>query len=231
MSRERFYCIGYAGYKASVFDNWLNSEHDIIPLEMRGRGHRKTDIPYSDFNKIVDEYVDEIDMLNQQADFKAYTILGHSAGAIFAYAIVKQLEKKKKLLPKRLIIIGMSPDDYCENNIEDMNSNEFVEWIAEVGYIPNDILRHKGLASLFTKDIKQDILMIQQYKMEVPISIDILSLSGNNEDLETEMKKWKNYTTGSFSCLTYLGDHFSLYQNLDVLNLILNFNKEDDKIE
>ena len=105
----KLFCFPYAGgIPALIYSKWkmkMKEEIEIIPVDMPGRNCQTKEESYDS----VDEAV-ELIIGSMKDDFKGnYAFWGHSMGAVVAYELAREIQKRGLPLPKHIILSGKKP--------------------------------------------------------------------------------------------------------------------------
>lgn len=108
-------CLPYAGGSGLTYSKWkkyLEPRVELVTIEYSGRGRRYKEGLIDGFDANLDDVLNRIipEIDNE------YVIFGHSMGAIYAFEVVSEIEKRG-LLPPRLLIVSGAMAPYEQDKI------------------------------------------------------------------------------------------------------------------
>ncbi|MFD0329339.1 thioesterase II family protein [Streptacidiphilus monticola] len=102
-TRLRLFCFPYAGGGASTYAGWqrrLGSRVQVLPVQLPGRESRSGEPRFTDLGALVRDLDRE---LADELDFP-HILLGHSMGALIAYALARHRAELGERLPEALVL-------------------------------------------------------------------------------------------------------------------------------
>lgn len=102
-------CLPYAGGSALMFSAWKERFPDVevIPMELPGRGLRFKEKNAPNMKTLAQDLADRVEQKVQNDD---YILLGFCYGAIVAYAVYQELQRRKDSnLPVGVIVMSSLP--------------------------------------------------------------------------------------------------------------------------
>ena len=214
----RVYCFPNAGGGASIYarlnrDTLLN----LIPVQPPGRENRLQEPAFTNITALVEA---ASDALIATSDGRAYSLLGHSLGAIVAFEVAHRLIALGHRPPESLWVVSMKPPEEVrvDPKLPKMSDEDFV---ATVGHryegIPESVRDNNELLKLLLPTLRADISVLASYLFRAhgPLSCPIFACTGDADSMvaATDIESWSHYTTGEFQAETFAGGHFFLKEN------------------
>jgi acyl transferase domain-containing protein/acyl-CoA synthetase (AMP-forming)/AMP-acid ligase II/surfactin synthase thioesterase subunit/acyl carrier protein len=207
----RLFCFPYAGGGASVFAEWramMNTEVDIIPLELPGRENRISEPSMTQMPDIVDAIVEELKPYIN----KPFGFFGHSLGGLLCFEVARKLQSLGLPLPKPIVISGSVPSQYRKSeDLHRLPDNELLEELSNrFGIVPRD-----G----WNEDLQKALIPTLRADMQLSESVEILDHSPLNQRIHLfagrddewappeSMQHWKEITTKLPVIELFEGDH------------------------
>ena len=232
LGKIKLFCIPYAGGSANVYLKWkklLDSNIELCPIELKGRGKRFKENFYQGFDECVNDIYDQV----TKEGFDEYAIFGHSMGCAIAFELIKKLKKDGYEYPLYAFFSARYPPHINKKkNIDYLNidDSKLVEEIFKYGGTDKGVLENRELLQLFLPILRADFNIHESYEYKADpckFNFDIAVFHGT-KDLyvnEKEMGEWGNYTNKKFSMHTYNDGHFFIntyYKDIvNTINIVL----------
>ena len=214
MLKPNLFLLHYAGgnvYSFNFITPFLKERFNIIPLELPGRGKRIRENLIYHKDLAVNDLLDQ--MLGKM-DSNPFVIYGHSMGANLGFLITNELEKRK-IFPLYLIVSGNpGPNIGNEKQRFDLPQKEFISELKILGGIEKEIIDDEEFFSFFEPVLRADFEIVEKEHRigdDVKISTPIYAIMGDKEKHFTKIQNWKKYTSNSFECKLFEGNHFFIY--------------------
>jgi surfactin synthase thioesterase subunit len=221
----RLFCLPYAGGGASVYFAWSRALREqpieVLAVQPPGRENRLRDTPCDDLDRLVSSLADAIAPLVD----RPYGLFGHSMGALVAFELTRVLRDRGARLPERLFVSGahapqVARDEEPLRSIVD--DAAFVEAVASrYGGIPQIVLENAELRGVIVPALRADLAVTETYayREAPPLPCPIAAYGGSSDPMvrEDRLERWREQTTGEFSCRLFDGDHFFLNGARDAL--------------
>ncbi|HEY6333215.1 MAG TPA: alpha/beta fold hydrolase [Blastocatellia bacterium] len=214
-ARVKLFCFPYAGGSAAIYRPWatlLPPEIQLIPVELPGRGARMKERAFRNLHLLVQALVEAFAPLIEE-DF---VLFGHSMGALIAFELARELRRRGKAQPRRLLVSGRRAPQLSETGkqLYDLPEPEFIEELHNLNGTPREVLEHEELMALMIPMLRADFELIEtyEYHREPPLECPI-TVYGGIEDTEvprTCLSSWKEHTSAAFAIHMLAGDHFFL---------------------
>jgi surfactin synthase thioesterase subunit len=226
LAPSRMFCLPYVGGGAWIYRGWSDcggKEVEVIPIALPGRDKRLLEKPYSDLFLLVRALADVLPL------DKPFTLFGHSMGALIAFELATELQRRDSRLPFCLFASGCgAPQVPRRNPLRHLLSDvALVAELRDLGGTPDEVLRDSGLMELFLPTIRADFAIVETYEYTQSNSLGcpIVVLHGD-EDRETtrdDALAWRLRTSNTFRMETFHGDHFFLHAaKQSIVRLITN---------
>src|SRR5215831_8066939 len=108
MGKILLFCFPYAGGSAAVFNKWnqyLDPNIELVPVELAGRGRRIHEALYKDVAAITE---DVFNIVNEKIAGAPYALFGHSLGSMIAYELGQKIRDLCLLPPIHIFFSGRS---------------------------------------------------------------------------------------------------------------------------
>jgi len=158
---------------------------------------------------------------------KPFAFFGHSMGAIVAFEVARQLEKKTGATPAHLVVSGRRAPQLPSNQPPafGLPDEEFKEKLERLNGVPKELLLSAELMSLVLPSIRSDFEAIEtyQYSPGPKLHCPITAFGGFRDShvSQSSLDAWKEQTTASFKVRMFPGDHFFIHgAERDVLRML-----------
>lgn len=227
-ARLRLFCFPYAGGGAHIFFPWqekLSPWIELCAIQLPGRGTRFSDKPYTYHKQIVNEL-----LINMDGYFdKPYAVFGHSMGALLAYELVQEIQKRGLPQACQLFVSGRRAMHINSESksIYALPEPELIAELRKLNGTPVEVLDNKELMSLVLPVIRADFELCDTYTHNEDydkLDINITAIEGS-DDLRASgnpVLAWKDLTRGQFESKKLTGDHFFIHSSQQQLLNLLN---------
>jgi surfactin synthase thioesterase subunit len=219
MRKIKLFCFPYAGGSASVFSSWedrLDSNIIVHPVELAGRGRRIVEKPYQ---SVPEAALDVIRRIKHQLFDSPFAFFGHSMGGAISYELTRQLRKKRYPMPSHIFLSGRSVPHILRNDVpayHTLPEGEFREKVLDLGGTPRELFDHPELLEILIPLLRADFRISRLFMEDFgpkeniePLDCDITVLNGTEEDLLPEqINEWKLHTNQNCTFHMFEGDHF-----------------------
>ncbi len=230
MSKIKLFCFPYAGGSAQIFKKWkpyLNSQIELIPVELAGRGRRINDAFYKDISEAIE---DVFQLINKEINHVPYALFGHSMGGMISYRLAQKIRDKKRPNPLHIFISGRSAPHITDDDRKKfhlMNDDDFKREVIELGGTPPECFEHPEFLELFLPLLKNDFRLAEtemQDREIRPLENNITIFFGKEENLTAEQRHgWMKHTKQLCAIHYFEGGHFFLHnETKQVVNCINN---------
>lgn len=229
MSKIKLFCLPYAGGSAAIYSKWkqyLDTDIELIPIELAGRGKRINEPFYPDVPALID---DIYNLVSNKVEGDPYAFFGHSMGGMISYQICQILCEKNHQAPMHVFFSGRGaphvkrPD---EKKYHLLNEEEFKKAVISLGGTPPEFFDHPELLEFFLPLLKNDFRLDETdfLNCEInPLDSNISVFLGKEEDLTTEQcDGWKKHTKKFCSIHYFEGGHFFLHDEVEQVVRLIN---------
>lgn len=213
----RLFCFPYAGGGANIYREWTRSldNVEIVAAQLPGRERRIMESPIDCLPDLVGNLVRAMESLLD----KPFFLFGHSMGALIAYELARQLQRRGAPTPRHLFISAYrSPDRASRNKqLHALSDTEFMAKLRRYGGTPGELLRNPEARELFLPMLRADFKLHEThvFRKGPPLLCPITTLVGAHDRIvsATEMRGWAEKTARSCNQTVISGGHFFLYES------------------
>jgi medium-chain acyl-[acyl-carrier-protein] hydrolase len=226
LALSRLFCFPYVGGGSWIYRGWSNyvgKEIEIIPVALPGRDKRLLERPYSGLLPLVGALAD---VLPQD---KPFAFFGHSMGALIAFELASELQRRGVGQPFCLFASGCAAPQIPRRTVirHLLSDSELVAELRDLGGTPEEVLQDSGIMKLFLPTIRADFAIVETYKYAQSDVLDcpivVLHPDRDRETTRDDALAWRLRTSSSFRMETFHGDHFFLHAaKAAIVNLITN---------
>jgi surfactin synthase thioesterase subunit len=215
-ARVRLFCFPHAGAGASAFRAWsgtLPAGVDVLAIQAPGREARLAEAPFQDLAPLVSEVAGALGAY----DDCPMAFFGHSLGAIVAFEVVRELQRRGSDGPIRLFVCAcraphQAPRSSPINGLPDAN---FLAELGRLGGTPHEILGQDELMGLLLPGLRADFRLAESYLTSTTARVECpISAFGGREDPEVTAENlagWALHTTAGFQLRLFPGAHFFIF--------------------
>lgn len=208
----RLVCFPYAGGGASLYRQWqaaMPQGVQVCAVQLPGRENRIAQTPLAR----LDEVIPALGRAMEPYCDTPFAFFGHSLGAKIAFELARTLRRDKGLEPRHLLVSGARAPHIPEPSpMHQLSDQAFIDGLRRYSAMPEEVLQNRDLMQLFLPVLRADFSIDETYAFqeEAPLACPITAFGGS-EDHEAdrqELLAWDDYTTASFACHIFPGDHF-----------------------
>ncbi|MEM7185357.1 MAG: alpha/beta fold hydrolase [Bacteroidota bacterium] len=217
-TNAQVFLLHFAGgncYSYDFLKKYLNSELDVFPLELPGRGKRFREAIIHNKAEAIRDYANQIKKLRNG---RPYLIFGHSMGASLGLYVAHEMEKSGDI-PLHLIVSGnagpgaaANSPDYTPKPLRYLMDDEgFKKELRVLGGVSEEVLENDELYQFFVPIIKADFEVIEkqnQLPTDLKLHTSIYAMMGSEEELSSQIRNWKRFTALAFQFKIFEGHHF-----------------------
>ncbi len=212
----RLYAFPFAGGGASAYFPWaahLDPRIELWAVRFPGRETRLREKPVTSFAEALARLRMELAPLLAPP----YAVMGHSLGALFAYALTRDLEGSGRPRPRALILAGARPPIHPLPTplLAGLPDDEFVTALRDrYNGIPPAVLANPELLALVLPTLRADIALYESYQHSAgpEIRCPVAAYGGERDPLVSaaDLAEWRSLVAGPLTARTFPGDHFFL---------------------
>ena len=228
-ARVRLFCLPFAGGGASVYRLWepgLPLTVELCAVQLPGRETRFREPAYTRLAPLVSDLAEVFEPL---LDIPA-VFYGHSMGAITAFELARELRRRGKSTPARLIVGGRRAPDRPRRGppLHAMPDAQFLAELKQFNGTRSAVLENDDLMRVLLPVLRADFTVHETYTYteKAPLDCPILAVTGADDTIcpPAELEAWRRHTRSEFEARTVPGDHFFLQsQREHLLPLIAQF--------
>ncbi len=202
-------------HSLSFMKKFLPKEIELIIMDYPGRGSRINEPLMYDINNITTDAFKNIKQLIQDDDYLLY---GHSMGAMVAFLLCKEIEKRKLKKPLKLIVSGRSAPlvKRKKKNISDLPKDLFWKEVVSLNGTPSGLLDEPSLKELFEPILRADFKAVEEYEYSETHALNVpIDVFYGNQELKDlgDINKWKEESNKEVNIYELEGDHFFIYNH------------------
>ena len=210
----RLICLPHAGGGASSFHHLaalLPRQIEMLAVQLPGRESRLSEAPFRRMDALIDALSKGITGWLE----KAYSLFGHSMGALIAFELSRELRRRNLPLPRTTIVSGRRAptEPTTESPLHVLPDTAFInELVARYDAIPKVILEEPELMALFLPVLKADFEVFETHEyVDAPRLECALGIYGGRSDPQTpQMDGWAGLYEGPCRKRLFDGGHFYL---------------------
>ncbi len=141
---------------------------------------------------------------------------------------MRVLTEREAMLPKKIIVSASRPPHllYKNEKISSLNKELFMKKIFDMGSMPEEIMNNREIFDLSYEVLYADISMLEMYQPSERIIVNVpLLVCFGNQDKEADwrdMIEWEKYTSSKFELMCFKGNHFFIFDNDKIRNIVFN---------
>jgi surfactin synthase thioesterase subunit len=211
-AQVRLVCFPYAGSSASLFRGWVDLLPDSIELaavQYPGRQDRYNVAPISDMSALADGIATAVgELLDRPVVF-----FGHSLGATVAFEVARRLYPRFPSPLSRLFVSARKAPADCRPSGFDFHGDKGMKtYMRRLGGAAGRVVDDDELWQLAMPVLRNDLLMSEGYRYlngaRLASPITAIAAELDVTCTLTDMRRWADYTIGSFDAQVMPGDHF-----------------------
>lgn len=213
----RLLCLPYAGGAAVAYrtwSRWLPPEVEVWPVELPGRGTRMSEPLEPRIAALVARLADALGAVPPSP----FALFGHSMGALLAYELTRELERRGADLPAHLFVSGAAgPPAWNRDGapFHDEPDDALIERVRRWGGTPPAVLDDADVMRLMLPILRNDLALCATYehRAEPPLGVDISVFGGSDDRMVPVelLETWRAVTTGRVTVKVLRGGHFFLH--------------------
>ena len=229
MRKIKLLCLPYAGGSAAIYLKWkkyFDSNIEVVPLELAGRGRRMSEDFYDSMLNAVDDIYNIIKPIISDSNYAFY---GHSMGTIMAFELCRKIMSTNERQPLHLFVSGRYPPSAsrAEKYLSRLPDDLFLEEVCKLGGTSTALVDNKELCEIFIPIIKADYRIIEDYKYissDKKFNYGITAFNGKSdtEVSYNEIKEWGQHTLLQASIYEFDGNHFFINEKAVEITKIIN---------
>lgn len=222
---HRLFCFPCAGGDVTMFRDWYQylPDTEVWCANLPGRGVL-TSMPYPDsFAGLIQPFIAELS--NDFAD-RPIMLLGHSFGALLAYALAIDMQRNNVPADALLVCARRGPERKGRYDFSAMSDQQVLDKLIEMNSIPDELMQSEELLSFYLQVIIRDLVLNETIvSTDQPLAIPLYIYAGQQDAVVSpeDIAAWQTVTTGTVVQRDFPGDHLFIMKNrepfLDQLSL------------
>lgn len=222
---HRLFCFPCAGGDVTMFRDWYQylPDTEVWCANLPGRGVLSS-TPYPEnFADLIHPILAE---LSKDFTDKPIMLLGHSFGALVAYALALDLQRNNEPVEALLVCARRGPERKGRYDFSAMSDEQVLGKLIEMNSIPDELMQSEELLSFYLKVIIRDLVLNETIvSTGQPLSVPLYIYAGAEDAVVSleDIAAWQTVTTGAVVQRDFAGDHLFIVKNrepfLDQLSL------------
>jgi pyochelin biosynthetic protein PchC len=222
--RCRLVCAPHAGGTANAYRSWpahLPDDVEVYALQYPGRQDRLAEPPADSMADLVRPVADALEPFLHEP----LALFGHSMGAVVAYEVTLELERRHGRGVDLLAVSGSpAPDHREEHDRHTLDDAGLIDELSRINTSFGELADAPELWDLILPAIRADFRLVSRYRRTpaLPVHAPLLALGGTADpDVGVEdLRRWRACADGAFALRTFTGDHFYLTDERPVLEVL-----------
>lgn len=210
----RLFCFPHAG-GAAVAHRALSlrvaPDADVLVAQYPGRHSRRAEPSLDDIGRLVDALAGAVAPLCD----RPFAFFGHSMGALVAYELTRELERRGMSGPRHLFLSGRAAPTPHGNGFDRLTTDEeIIARIRLLGGTVDGILDNAELMEIVMPPLRADYRALRSYAWRPgpPLDTPMTVLVGDSDPVVpvASAAAWRELTTAGAVLHTLPGGHFYL---------------------
>ncbi|MFB9838634.1 thioesterase II family protein [Actinoallomurus acaciae] len=210
------YCFAHAGGSPGEYLRWS----DDLPglqlwgVHLPGRTSRSGEPPFTRMVSLVDALVTEIRFA------RPFVLFGHSLGALVAFEVARELRRRDREQPVRLVLSSCPPPPIARTGTP-LHTLPDADLLAEIerrwGALPAPLRTDPVLLANTLACHRADLALLETYRHRAgePLDIPITALAGTGERGAARARDWAAHTRRLVTVRLLPGGHFYFRERRD----------------
>jgi surfactin synthase thioesterase subunit len=189
-------CFPWTGAGALPFRTWKKATPPGVSLcaaRLGAREDRLREAAPTDWPDVVAALTDDLDVV------EPFVLFGHCLGALMAFEVGRELRRRNRPLPARLVVVGDAP---VRSGVA-LPVDEALAVMRRSGAINERILDDPDVFPIFEPAIRADLQLAGNYEYTaeppLPIPIDLIVASAGDEaGDDTVAREWAAESAAAF---------------------------------
>jgi len=238
------YCFAYGGGNASLYEPWGNSlgeEIEVFAIQLPGRENRFEEPYFTQISELSDDIGTSI--LRHAGD-RRFAFYGHSAGALIAYTVWKNLEREQQSKLVHFFLGAFTapviwPNPWlvqCNTLLYALNFEKGIHSVPDVSTLSEEKLKsvydilelpiayqveNKPVIINIINTLIADIVLMASFtarKELLPMECPITAFGGEKDTRvsKDDLMSWRTLTNKPFEYIACEGDHFFIHLDQNV---------------
>ncbi|MER6393338.1 thioesterase II family protein [Streptomyces sp. NPDC059382] len=226
-SDTRLFCFPHAGGAASAYlalSQELTPEFDVLSVQYPGRQDRRMEPAVDDIGRLVTALADELAATSMpgpgpRGDDRPYAFFGHSMGAVLAYELTRELDRRGLPAPERLFLSGRFAPTPLGSASDRLDTDEkVIAMIRTLGGTVGRVFDDPDLLEMVMPPLRADYKAIGSYAWRPgrPLDVPFTVLVGDRDPVVPveDAAAWRVHTAAGSDVRILPGGHFYLDHNV-----------------
>lgn len=209
-------CFPWAGSGAAPFRAWQSrvpDELDVWAVRMPGRESRIAEAPVVDIAPVAGQLAEEL----ERELARPPVLYGHCSGAIIAYAVALELQRRARLPATRLLVASQAAPT---TPLVRAPAGDLRDELRALGFVDEGVLGDPEVLELFRPAFEADTQMVAAFgRPPDQLRIPITAFLGHDDVVvdRAAMQGWAEETIATFTIVELEGDHLFSGEHADTL--------------
>ncbi|MBU2580836.1 MAG: SDR family oxidoreductase [Alphaproteobacteria bacterium] len=211
----RLICFPHGGGGPQAYRSWGESLPrwiEVVCVQPPGRGSRWREEAVRDIGVFRSSVADALGEITTAP----YALFGHSVGALVAFEVARELERRGAPSPLRAFLSAYEAPDRPHNrqqpSLSKADDQALLAYLATLGHESTEALADEEFKSLMLESVRADFAVAETYRHEQAARIrSPITALGGDADCAIPidgLAAWRQHTAGAFSQTSFPGGHF-----------------------
>ncbi len=232
----RLFCFPCAGGGASMYRRWSEFLPDVEVWAVNYPGRESLHgLPFAtSLQEVLAPLLEHAELFGE----KPFLVYGHSFGALMAFALALQLQKRGTQTRGVLASARRAPHLPPQHAHADLPDEPFLLELDKFGGVPAAIRQDRELMAFYLPVIRADLRLNDSAPLpleQIDAPLYVFSASYDRAASNSELLAWKQNTRQRFEHREFTGGHFFIQDNMEeflaclraVIGTIMQENDED----
>jgi surfactin synthase thioesterase subunit len=152
-----------------------------------------------------------------------YALFGHSAGALCAFEVSREIRRLDGPMPVHLFVAGRRAPSIppVRTELAGLSANELAGVLRRLGGTPEDVLANPLMLELLQPLLVADFQVneVYSYRAEPRLPIPITAFASTRDHFADpgQVSSWRQETSARYIQLVLEGSHFAIFENASVV--------------
>lgn len=215
-ARRRLVCFPYAGGNAATYRAWaaqLPPDVEVVAVQAPGKLPPFREPPLDSIDDLVASALTPVERLGDLP----LAVFGHSMGALVAFELTLELERRGGPSPTHLFVSSRRPPDEpsTDSPVHHLADDDFVDAVQRrYQAVPDAVRNEPDLMALLLPILRADIRAYETYTpvtgRRVTCPVHVFGGRGDRHPRPEMLPGWQRVASQPISVQLFDGDHFYL---------------------